>query len=181
VFAHNWFILLKREKSTIFKWLFCDLKWNSSLLLSFYTKASVPCDLKVFLPHFFLRMVSLVSPISHFYQPCVHTAFRGRVNKEESVLKLVFYIILLQYYKFVLHKRTSLCSPAITWRRTEIVQNFRGKSLPFNFNVEKTKCFHKQTRINSTEVYNNGTWFTIFRVGALGLEDQDPVVKKPYF
>jgi hypothetical protein len=75
------------------------------------------------------------------------TTFRGKVNKEEIVLKSVLYVTLLQYYKFVLHKKTSLCSSAINWRRAETVRYIRGKSLPSNFNVEKMKCFHKQTQI----------------------------------
>jgi len=128
LFTHYAFILRKREKFKILnRYIFYDIKLNSFLLLSFYTEASVCSDIKVLLPHFFLRMTSLVSPISHFYQPCEHTAFTGRVSKEESFSKLVFYITLLQSYKFISHKNPSFGSSAITWRKTEIVQYFRGE------------------------------------------------------
>ena len=130
--------------------------------MSLYTEASVSSDFKVFLPHLFLKMISLLSPISHFHQPCEHSAFTVRVSKEESFSKLVCYITLLQSYKFVSHKKTHFVLPSSLGEEVRPNSNFEAKSLPSNFNLEKMKCFHKQTWMDSTEVYSKSTWWYCF-------------------
>jgi hypothetical protein len=47
----------------------------------------------------FLRTASVINPELHFYQPCTHPLFRGRIIKEQSNLKPVFCAALPQAYK----------------------------------------------------------------------------------
>jgi hypothetical protein len=114
----------------------------------------------VFLLYFFSRTLSLARLESHSYQRCTHPFFRARAIEEEDNIKSVFCIILLESYKTLRNKtKCTVCTSAITQKRTEIVHYVRGKTLLWSSNlVNDGSVWIKQTQVNSTEMYNSSRW-----------------------
>ena len=110
--THHSFTICEREIQNSYLMYFAHLQYNSALLLYLCIPFTWgkgrrfvhPLISYIFLLFFFLGMVHLIDPESHFYQPCKYLFFREHTIKEESYLKLVFYITLLQSFKTLQYK-----------------------------------------------------------------------------